>query len=750
MERPLKQLFLPMVMIVAICFSFTVGALADSKAVGRVKQIQPLTGEKTSGNAGFFVGVGKFDEKSELAALNFTTDDAVALAHLFVAELKLIPPGNARVALGGEPKSSNGLQQMASLKALKVPFVSATRENLLDTMNEVCDLVQEKDALIVMSFSSHGYEERGLAYIMPSNGRRRLIRSTGVPLQEVKDSLRRAPGNKKLLFMDACREPLEASTRGKETMSQGLLNALRKAEGIAFVSSCAAGQLSWEAPQFQQGVFTHFLLEALHGAAPSDPRDGLIRLEHVAKYAIEKTREWVRANKSTEQEPFMEAGGAADIPLAWSMEDRDAAEKRKGRAGAALGYLSQALTHYDDLLPVGVYDNAKTLLTTLSGPDLDELVENLEGLKEKRRSKVILFVSWWEDWIARTQGTLEAAPTPIATAPKGNPLATPRVAFASTPATSAAATDNKKKMTIDIAPGVKLTLVRVAAGAFTMGSPNGRALAALGGANAQEKKQQDNTDWARIGVLLGTGYDIGNTKQTPVAAPKVEPPPSILLGGSEGGPATRVILSEDFWISETEITQAQWRAIMGTTIEQQQTAACAKDNLSPAQLPLRGTGDDFPMYFVSWREATLFCGKLPRVANETFSLPTEAQWEFACRAGSGGRYCYGDSDAKLMSYGWFNLNTGGVNSVKAKRPNEWGVYDMHGNVAEWCLDLSANYPTGPVEDPVGVNNLSDWRVIRGGAWSSAPAALTSTFRFRAPPGTASSEIGFRVVCPAIP
>lgn len=192
----------------------------------------------------------------------------------------------------------------------------------------------------------------------------------------------------------------------------------------------------------------------------------------------------------------------------------------------------------------------------------------------------------------------------------------------------------------------------------------------------------------------------------------------------------RVTLTQPFWLGATEVTQAQWQAFMGS---------------NPSHFA--GAGGDAPVEEVSWNDVIEFCRKLTDRERATgrlpegyvYTLPTEAQWEYACRAGSTGKYA-GDLDAT----GWYESNSNSTtHRVGQKRANAWGLYDMHGNVWEWCLDLYGAYPSGRVSDPHG-SISGHIRVLRGGGWHSASKALRSAERSRDSPEGSSSGLGFRV------
>ena len=217
------------------------------------------------------------------------------------------------------------------------------------------------------------------------------------------------------------------------------------------------------------------------------------------------------------------------------------------------------------------------------------------------------------------------------------------------------------------------------------------------------------------------------------------------------GPVRRVQITKPFYMGKYEVTQVQWKAVMGATVRQQRTKA------APG-LPLYGVGSDYPIYWVSWDEAIAFCNKL----GSGFRLPTEAEWEYACRAGSDTRFHYGDDPncSQLGQYAWYEDNS--VNAelawyeyeddrgrtahhVGRKKPNAWGLYDTHGNLAEWCADWRANsYKNMTNVDPTGPSNGKS-RVIRGGGWHEAPERCRSAVRFFAPPDHGHAFIGFRIV-----
>lgn len=205
--------------------------------------------------------------------------------------------------------------------------------------------------------------------------------------------------------------------------------------------------------------------------------------------------------------------------------------------------------------------------------------------------------------------------------------------------------------------------------------------------------------------------------------------------GSDERPTHSVTLG-DYYIGETEVTQALWEAVMGTTVSQQ------RDKADPSW-PLKGEGDDYPMYYVSWEEAKTFCEGLSKITGRNYSLPTEAEWEYAARGGKSGGYKYSGSD-NVDDVAWYNEDyvSGSTHRVKRKKANELGIYDMSGNVWEWCSDWYGSYSSSSHTNPTGPSSGSN-RVFRGGSWSRGAQYCRVSFRYSGIPG-GRYNCGFRL------
>ena len=185
-------------------------------------------------------------------------------------------------------------------------------------------------------------------------------------------------------------------------------------------------------------------------------------------------------------------------------------------------------------------------------------------------------------------------------------------------------------------------------------------------------------------------------------------------------PVHWVTLTHGFWMLETPVTQKMWQVVMGDT-------------------PSQRTGDALPVESVCWHDCNDFCETLRR-RGMSVQLPTEAQWEYACRAGSEAPFV-----GELDEMAWYAANSGGtIHAVGQKTPNAWGLHDMHGNVWEWCSDWKKAYDASSSVNPVGPKSGRTY-VYRGGGWNSDAEGCQSTVRLGGTSSKRSDDLGFRVV-----
>jgi len=191
----------------------------------------------------------------------------------------------------------------------------------------------------------------------------------------------------------------------------------------------------------------------------------------------------------------------------------------------------------------------------------------------------------------------------------------------------------------------------------------------------------------------------------------------------------KVTLTKPFYMGKYEVTQEQWQAIMGK---------------NPLRKDLRGPKK--PVGDVSWSECQEFVAKInEKLSGKKVRLPTEAEWEYACRAGTTTRYSYGDKHDYLGRYAWFSGNASSLpRPVGGKKPNPWGLYDMHGNVWEWCEDWYGMYTQDEQADPKG-QPTGRHRIVRGGSAQLDTGFLTSSRRYAYPPNYRERWLGLRLV-----
>ena len=270
------------------------------------------------------------------------------------------------------------------------------------------------------------------------------------------------------------------------------------------------------------------------------------------------------------------------------------------------------------------------------------------------------------------------------------------------------------------------------------------------------------------GVLFGepsigkwTSRDQNTSEATKINIETVFiPGGTFLMGTTGGGPngdetQHQVTLTRDFYTSKYEITNAQYAAFLNA-VSVGNSGYYETANNGPQRLiqenpwglqhegglwqPQEGK-TNFPVVCVTWYGADEFARWIGG------SLPTEAQWEYACRGGTGTAYSFGDNESDLATYAWYGSNSGNqTREVGTKAANPWGLYDMHGNVWEWCLDSwnGSDYSSAAAVDPVSPDPGSS-RVLRGGSWNGSAQRCRSAYRDNYYPGNYRSDIGFRVV-----
>lgn len=279
--------------------------------------------------------------------------------------------------------------------------------------------------------------------------------------------------------------------------------------------------------------------------------------------------------------------------------------------------------------------------------------------------------------------------------------------------------------------------------------PSGSKVVTVPAATEKEVVYQDPIAFDKLALASDSSYDSqpipGGTQPGEVREfTKLNikfcwcPPGTFTMGSPDTSPGHlmnerqfEVTLSKGFWMQQTELTQQQYEELMGTN-------------------PSFYNGPPNPVDSPTWNEATEFCRRLSELppekkAGNVFRLPTEAEWEYACRAGSTSAFCFGDDEEELGDYAWYHKNSARMtHPVGEKKPNAWGLHDMHGNVMEWCRDFFSDYPRSAVTDPTGPKS-GDRHVLRGGSWFHVPLWARSSHREAYTPSTRYVGLGFRLL-----
>ncbi|MEH1784796.1 MAG: SUMF1/EgtB/PvdO family nonheme iron enzyme [Nostoc sp.] len=631
-----------------------------------------------------------------------------------------------------------------------------TRTNLLRVLRQLFDnpFMGAGDNFWFF-FSGHGIRYADRDYLMPCDGDPEDIENTAIAINFVSERLRRCGADNVVLILDACRN--EGKKTGEGIGRQTAEEA--RQQGVISIFSCIPQQYSYEIEALQQGAFTTALLEGLgiQGRCAT-----VERLEQYLKFRVP---ELVRQHKNTKQTPYVIAEPVNKSHLILVPRYATLADIATLKNDA---YRAQSKRDFDLAKQLWI-----RVLAAASGQDM-EAIEALEEIARLRNSSAI------PDLPQQTipQVSKSATNTPISKPPQ---IPTPKP-------TSSSPINNTQTSGAEKFATSRIPTPSTTSSPSNLILPNwsrrrviqtaGFAAAAVGltivvprfwptkpSINSAETSTSQTTEPSLKSfqfevVTVNAKANITNFRNEEakyfeenlgngVTLEMVQIPRGTFMMGSPEGEADREkhespqheVKVPGFFIGKYEITQAQYQAIMDSN-------------------PSKFKGEKRPVEQVSWDDAVEFCKKLSQKRGKTYRLPSEAEWEYACRAGTKTPFYFGETiTTNLVNYngdypygsapkGEYRKQTTDVGKFP---PNSFGLYDMHGNVYEWCQDVyNDNYQGAPKDgSPWLTGKDNNIRLLRGGSWDLKAWLCRSAFRHRYARASRSSHVGFRVVALAV-
>jgi len=570
---------------------------------------------------------------------------------------------------------------------------------------------------ILVALSGHGFETPdGEAAFCPEDAKISVSgveiyvdKDSAILISEVAEKLRSDDAKFKLLIVDACRAPAGArTTRGRRSFVTG------DASGLAFLQSCSSGESSWEDESVEGGLFTHYFVEGLTGAAADE--EGGVSFLGVCDYAARRTKARARALRNASQTPFHRMSGTNF----YLVEPGGTRRGGESATASAATFFTEAFQAF----------SAKDYATAKRKCEASLAASRTEAEKAAARNLLAMIEQAQQPQTGGTPGTQTSTAQSQPQRPTSQPSQTQTAS--SSNATSdeesypgdwsdAPKAGTRKTLEVD---GIAYNFRYCPAGSFQMGSPTSES---------------------------GRGSD--------------ETQHRVTLDG--------------FWMLETEVTVGMYRSFVKATGHKMgpgynyqggwgYNASTGKFEYG-SQYTWDNPGfpqtDAHPVTGVDWAGAKAFCDWLARKSGLPIRLPSEAEWEYACRAGSTTAYSFGSDEEDLTKYGnvadasakrKFPNWTTTVSSedgyvftspVKMFKPNEWNLYDMHGNVGEWCADwYDADYYKTKNSAQGLINETSgSSRVLRGGSRDDGAQNCRSAYRNIYDPTGRNNYNGFRLV-----
>ena len=716
--------FLLVTLSAALAFLPVVGAHQQGGRLLTAQDIKQLPA--TAKRYALVIGVDEYQD-TQISRLSGAANDAKALA-------------DALVRYAGFPRD-----QVILLASDQPHERQPNRGNILRRLSNLRGIVPT-DGLLLLSFAGHGIERSGRGFLCTTdaqlNGDLALLEDTAISVETIHERIRQMGVKQVLIILDACRNDPSGRGEGENRLTDSFARKfnfdVRNQEVTAFATLYATdvGHVTYEYKEKRQGYFSYLMVEGLRGGAANER--GEVTLGSLVRYLQEQVPKQVGRDLGQEksQRPYATVGGykADDLIIsiaAWATPDRPAVQTAdaatielafwntiqnsndpddfreylaKYSKGWFAGLAKNKIRSLEAAAKSPVMNPRTTDPTGPSGgasdstqliidraeeafkrgeeaqgkgfPDIarklfDEARDTVlgSGVDLKTHAKLNAYYRHLDDRILKSElQTVE--PSPV----------NERLNIKATDPMKIPPTGRQENVALQTytepAGGAGIEMVRVPAGKFMMGSPNGEG-------------------------------DIDEHPQHEVSV-------------------------SSFYMSKYEVTQAQWRAV----------GRLPKVKIELNLYPSNFRGDNLPVERVSWEEAIEFCERWSRATGKTYRLPTEAEWEYAARGMTTGSYA-GDLD----EMGWYAGNSEGkAHPVGMKQANRFGLYDMQGNVSEWCKDWYGEnyYAQSPSADPMGPSTVSG-HVLRGGGWNSDARFCRTAGRNGWGPGYRFDGLGFRLV-----
>ena len=666
------------------------------KAIGVVEAVRELPDSiKTPNRYALIIGVGQYRD-SQIPTLSACSNDASQLYNVLTEpDVGMFSPEKVTLLLDKD-------------------VIRRKVVNALDLLGRKAG----KDDLVVIFFSGHGaIDERGRSYWVMQDSAIDDLRSSALSEIEITELLGEIKTNRLVTLIDTCYSASTAKLgRSKALIDLKKIYPKFTGDGRVAITASKGDQLSVvisdkQHPGYGFSAFAWHVISGMKGRG-DDNKDGVVTVSELWNYVKDRTETTARQQGGSQQ-PQLKGQIGSKFLFTVDSQRLIANTQQTRQSLKALNNLFLA-----EEIDAETYNEGKDLLIsredTLAQTQLARRQIYIDLVKGELKPRYL-------------QMALDAIETPGQRSARLEREAAERAKRQRQERISellAIARDNDNKtdgkkaldaleelLRLDPSHGQALSLQKKISGYF---GPN------------PGNVMTNSIDMKLVYILAGE-FMMGSSLSASQVASQ--------YGGkadyfTNEHPQHKVKISKGFYMGQTEVTQAQYQAVMGTN-------------------PSNFRGDNLPVEQVSWNDAAEFCRKLSQKEGKTYTLPTEAQWEYACRAGTKTVFSFGNNESSLDEYGWYGYENAGktTHPVGTKKPNGFGLYDMHGNVWEWCRDYydSGFYNKGDTEDPESTQGSSN-RVLRGGCWSSGASGCRSALRGRYDPGNRIYYyLGFRIV-----